>query len=616
MWSAAGSAQTVVFEETFDKCNAKGGNDGNFSAGATNTSMAKSAYDNDGWSASGSFFMANKSIRLATGSAQGHITSPTIKVNSENKITLVVDAGACTGKTPSMKVSVSNATITPNSATLAAGKFQEYSFSLSDITGDIQITITILSGQQSYINNVKVIEEPSTTIKTKTSFGAEIDNSTITLANGKLGGDIFKGYTASETTGVPGTIKYESDATDIASVNEKGEVTINNYGTATITATFTPDDTEKYAGSKTIYTIVNKNPDIENLPVVFDYKVTHGSLSVSNKEDKMSNSIVTISSSKAAFKCTDTNTKEPIDYRIYGSSTTTISTTIGNIVKVEFEGDNSNYKLTNFKPFTGFNITDKKATWTGKSQSVDFETLSKQVRIKKITVTVEVPIAKDLTLDEDQDYHNAAYDNYTVTLKRNLVKDEWNTFCVPFDITEEEAKEVFGDDVKICAFQNATATTVNFASVTSIKNSKPYLIKPSIDTPADGYKFTLKPINSSAVEIDGTAGNVQMIGTFSPVDITTFAKGNTFAAGLGEDNTILKATSGAKMRGYRAFFIVPASLEGQTLKANISGIITAIDAIHGVAKADAPVYNLNGQRVTGELKAGIYVKNGKKFIVK
>ena len=191
VWSAAGSAQTVVFEETFDKCNAKGGNDGNFSAGATNTSMAKSAYDNDGWSASGSFFMANKSIRLATGSAQGHITSPTIKVNSENKITLVVDAGACTGKTPSMKVSVSNATITPNSATLAAGKFQEYSFSLSDITGDIQITITILSGQQSYINNVKVIEEPSTTIKTKTSFGAEIDNSTITLANGKLGGGYF-----------------------------------------------------------------------------------------------------------------------------------------------------------------------------------------------------------------------------------------------------------------------------------------------------------------------------------------------------------------------------------------------------------------------------------------
>ena len=585
------------------------------------------------------------------------------------------------GNTSYGKQSISNNGTTSN---------LDYSFECNDVSNIVVLTLSC--NKSLYIKTVTI--EYENLAPTIVTFGSDKDNTTVTLANGKLGGDIFKGYTASETTGIAGTIKYESSDTDVATVDEKtGEVTVTGFGTAIITATFTPEDTETYAVTKASYTIVNQdkraNADIafeedtytadfnndsydgiklnnphglhvtyttssddlmyenelavynkgvcatytitatfegnddykpatvtctlnvkdtsakfETMPIVFDCNTTKGSNTKNGNPDKISESIITISGSDAAFKTTE--------YRLYKNSTTTISTKIGNIVKIEFVGSSSTYPVSNLKSTEG---TYKSGTWTGNAQDVVF-TASAQARATKITVTVEVPVAKDLTLDEDQDYHNAAYDNYTVTLKRNLVKDEWNTFCVPFDITEEEAKEAFGDDVKICAFQNATATTVNFKAVTSIKKSKPYLIKPSIDTPADGYKFTLKPINSNAVEVEGTAGSVQMRGTYGPTDITTFAKGNTFAAGLGEDNTILKATSGAQMRGYRAFFLVPTSLEGQTLKANISGIITAIDAIHGVDKADAPVYNLNGQRVTGELKAGIYVKNGKKFIVK
>ena len=511
------------------------------------------------------------------------------------------------------------------------------------------------------------------------------------------GGDIFKGYAASETASVAGTIKYESDATDVATVDETGNVTIKDFGTATITATFTPDDTNTYATSKASYTIINEdkradaeiafendtytadvnndsyegiklnnphnlpvtyttssddlmfedglavyktgvsatytitakfegneeykpatvtctlnvkdlNAKFETLPIVFDCKETKGSTTSTNA-DKMGNKIITINSTSAGL-----NYEE---YRFYTSSTTTISTSLGNIVKIEFEGSDDKNPLTNFKSQTNFNATATHATWTGNAQSVDFKA-SAQARATKITVTVEVPVAKDLSLDESQANVITAYDNYSVTLKRNLVKDDWNTFCVPFDITEEEAKEAFGDDVKISAFNGTTTTgtTVNFNTETSIEAGKPYLIKPSIESPADGYKFTMKTISNPETTIAGTEGNVQMRGIYSPTDITTLTTDGTFAAGLGDENAILKANSGAQMRGFRAFFLVPTGLEGQSLKANIGGIITAIDAIHGATQADAPVYNLNGQRMNGKLKAGIYVKNGKKFIVK
>ena len=705
VWSAAGSAQTVVFEETFDKCNGKGGNDDIWTAGGANTTkeITDEMVDNEGWGFS-TTYPAKSCIKMASNNNPGSTTSPLIKAQSGDSFILTVKAAALEGKTSAkLTITATSGTFDISTFTLAQKEFNTYTCKITNVSGDFRISFQIPKKQQSFIDNVEVSKiESSDLTPTSVSFGSDKDNTNITLTNGKLGGDIFKGYAASETTSVAGTIKYESDATDVATVDEIGNVTIKGFGTATITAIFTPDDTNTYATSKVSYTITNEdkradaeiafendtytadvnndsyegiklnnphnlpvtyttssddlmyedglavykkgvsatytitakfegneeykpatvtctlnvkdiNAEVETLPIVFDCNTTQGSTTANNTPDRMFQSPVTISSDDAAFKWTS-STK---DYRLYASSTTTISTSLGNIVKIEFEGSDSKKPLNNLKSQTNFNATATHATWTGNAQSVDFKA-SAQARATKITVTVEVPVAKDLSLDESQANDITAYDNYSVTLKRNLVKDDWNTFCVPFDITEEEAKEAFGDNVKISAFNGTTTTgtTVNFNTVTSIEAGKPYLIKPSIESPADGYKFTMKTISNPETTTAGTEGNVQMRGIYSPTDITTLTTDGTFAAGLGDENAILKANSGAQMRGFRAFFLVPTSLEGQSLKANIGGIITAIDAIHGATQADAPVYNLNGQRMNGKLKAGIYVKNGKKFIVK
>lgn len=77
------------------------------------------------------------------------------------------------------------------------------------------------------------------------------------------------------------------------------------------------------------------------------------------------------------------------------------------------------------------------------------------------------------------------------------------------------------------------------------------------------------------------------------------------------------------MRGYRCWF--SSAEEGESLPAKMTfslvddmGNTTAIDSIDGVeTSVDNAVYNINGQKVnaTTHLHRGIYIKNGRKFIV-
>jgi hypothetical protein len=65
--------------------------------------------------------------------------------------------------------------------------------------------------------------------------------------------------------------------------------------------------------------------------------------------------------------------------------------------------------------------------------------------------------------------------------------------------------------------------------------------------------------------------------------------------------------------GFKAY--LPKTTEAKTLRFNFGGETTAIDAVE-VENANAPIYDLSGRRVLSTVKGGIYIQNGKKFIVK
>lgn len=209
-----------------------------------------------------------------------------------------------------------------------------------------------------------------------------------------------------------------------------------------------------------------------------------------------------------------------------------------------------------------------------------------------------------------------AQDNVDVQLERTLSPEYWNTFCVPFTISADVIKEKFGEGTQVCTFGSMEGTVMNFAHSTSIEAGKPYIVKPTKEVV--NPSFTGVNIEATAAKQVGANGYF-MQGIYSvKTDLTTDGT-NLF---LGDGNKFYKplGTTTAKMKGMRAYFIVPQGTNFAALRANIDGATTAIDEFATVVEqpADNRIYNLQGQFVGTSFEGlhGVYVQNGKKVLVK
>lgn len=220
------------------------------------------------------------------------------------------------------------------------------------------------------------------------------------------------------------------------------------------------------------------------------------------------------------------------------------------------------------------------------------------------------------TLDEVTVNTFNAQNDVDVQLKRTLSPEYWNTFCVPFTISADVIKEKFGEGTQVCTFGSMEGTVMNFAHSTSIEAGKPYIVKPTKEVV--NPSFTGVNIEATAAKQVGANGYF-MQGIYSvKTDLTTDGT-NLF---LGDGNKFYKplGTTTAKMKGMRAYFIVPQGTNFAALRANIDGATTAIDEFATVVEqpTDNRIYNLQGQFVGTSFEGlhGVYVQNGKKVLVK
>ena len=247
---------------------------------------------------------------------------------------------------------------------------------------------------------------------------------------------------------------------------------------------------------------------------------------------------------------------------------------------------------------------------------------SSQARATKVIVTIQVP--SEITLNENSESNTIeAKNGVNVTLKRSMVVNEWNTICLPFDVTMDKAKAAFGDNVKIVELDTKAAVDANvlsFKASTGIVAATPYLIKPSAVSETGTYTFDGVDITETNDENAYVKNPIAFKGIFSMVDITKDVDNvgaSYYAAFLGAGNKIYKAGTGMT-KGFRAYFAIPKSASASALRVVIDGTATSIKNIDSeIVESNAPVYNLQGQRVDGNnLTPGIYVKAGKKFVVK
>lgn len=209
-----------------------------------------------------------------------------------------------------------------------------------------------------------------------------------------------------------------------------------------------------------------------------------------------------------------------------------------------------------------------------------------------------------------------AQSNVDVQLKRSLTPAQWNTFCVPFTISADVIAEKFGVGTLVYTFGSMNGNVMNFKASTTIEAGKPYIVKPTktvVDPTFTGVNIVeIDPVKSgeNGFFMQGTYG--------AKTDLTTDGT-NLF---LGDGNKFYKPAGAttARMKGLRAFFIVPQGTNLAALRANIDGATTAIDELTTVVEqpTDNRIYNLQGQFVGTSFEGlhGVYVQNGKKVLVK
>lgn len=544
-------------------------------------------------------FLSNEGYLCAAGTAsRGNYLRSDGKITDASSIATIVFEG-------------SNATITFGGA--AKSKIIRYNHSVNSKTQEITSLFSCYSSGQKDIQIYK--KQGSGLTSTSTTFGTDYDGKAFEFVNGVLKG--WKTPTATHTPAdVTGKIKYTSDNVSVADVDQDGQLTFSGYGTATITATFTPDETKTYVASSASYTVINKDP--YTVDVVFVASVDKGKTTVMGK-DEMSKNGVSIQSENAALGNGE-------NYRFYQEITAghTFSVKRGFITKIVFEGGTSKYSLKNVKLKDQNNgviaKTDTKATWNGEAKSVVFTT-SSQARATKITVTVKLPVAKDYTLDEEDINVIEDYDNANVTLTRTFYHDNaWNTLCLPFDVDANKVATAFaGAEIREIDPNKCTANTIQFVPATEIKAGVPYIIKWNENVAeAKPFEETFEGVMLVAEPKPVTINNndIKFTGFYNK---TTADNLGESVAAIGAENKLFKVTSG-EMKGFRAAFVLKSNTPASVIKLVIDGTATGIEdlVIDGV-KANGRVYNLNGQFVGNSLNGlqpGLYIQNGKKIVVK
>ena len=191
-----------------------------------------------------------------------------------------------------------------------------------------------------------------------------------------------------------------------------------------------------------------------------------------------------------------------------------------------------------------------------------------------------------------------------VELSRPIASGQWNTLCVPFNMSAEQIESVFGAGTSVAVFSNAENDVVNFSTANEITAGIPCILYPA--NTVNKISLSNIPLKNFLAPGSVKSTDYTFVGTLA----TTSPAGTIFYFANG--NQIKKLTAEGSIKAFRAYF---ASNGQEARLFSVDGIITAINTIKDEIQPDnTPAYNISGQRVSKDYK-GIVIKNGKKAII-
>lgn len=434
-------------------------------------------------------------------------------------------------------------------------------------------------------------------------------------------------------------LSYSSSNEKVASVDKStGEIiTLNEFGTTTITAKYAGSDS--YKESEGSYTLTYQDRRLGEATIVF-----------SADKNAFSNVPKTVDKTTPAQVCIfKADNGEEYKFNILGFHKNWVDNAFltsivsggrinspeflapnGYAVRVTFEQEHnatrpfiSNANSTNYiknrvgviKGFFEYEFTEK--ILDSKPFTIRCDVLC---YIKKIEIFINpVPSLEISDTDFGADAKIKEYDQTAVhfKLKRSFVADDtWYTICLPFNVAKEQLVEVFGGEkVELRTFDHMDGMVMYFKSVEKLEAGVPYLIKPNKNL--DNLLFENVKIDMAAhPDLQVGADGYFMKGTYQATELNPDGT-NLF---LGDNNTFFRPSENDhRMKGTRVYFIIPRKAVGKVLSYDTETIVDGIVDVEVNSQSNSQkVYNINGVYVGSSLKnlaPGVYIVDGKKVVV-
>lgn len=288
-------------------------------------------------------------------------------------------------------------------------------------------------------------------------------------------------------------------------------------------------------------------------------------------------------------------------------------------------------------------VTVNEELAVGTTAEVTFSDISfsdySNVNYKFDNITSEITIIENrITLDEESTEVPGTYTNQNVKVLRTINANEWSTICLPFAMTADQVKTVFGEKALFADFtgyeatfdgSNVTAIDVKFSSfdgtTSGLAANHPYLIKISkaitefevdnVNVEPATYPFVPGTTGQRICEMYGIYAKTENFGSNKSPYL--FISGNKFYYATGK--TTIKA-----FRGYFDFIDVMSDMsQGASAKIDfsINADATGIEDLQTIAPVEG-IYDLSGRKIKLEdddlsrLPKGVYIVDGKKVTVK
>lgn len=226
----------IYFYETFDGCNGKGGNDGEWSGSVASGTFSA---DNEGWDCSKEYG-ADKCAKFGTGSAKGSATTPaiTLPASAGGVAELTFRAGAWDNskEKTTLNVSVDDGSLSAGSVEMEIGAWKDFSLVISGVTKET-VKITFEASQSSnnrfFLDDVVVKSYSSDPVEPVAVTGVTLDKTELTLAEED---EYTLTATVNPDNATDKTVTWSTSDEDVVMV-DNGYLLAAGEGTAVITVT-------------------------------------------------------------------------------------------------------------------------------------------------------------------------------------------------------------------------------------------------------------------------------------------------------------------------------------------------------------------------------------------